>query len=233
MSLCRRCGVEVEDDLRWCPLCRDPLQAGAAGEPRGPAPSARDPRQADRRIRRWLLEVVSLLAVTGALVVFAADFASGLSLSWARYPLASIVFLWLSTALLVLCSHRAWLGLAAEIAAVALFLLVLDWFTPGPAWFLPFALPVTLMFGGLLALTLAIVRKWRLSPFAIIAAGLFAAGVFVVGLELLLSRFFDHRWSVSWSAVVFGCLLPLVSLLLYLRKWLKQRQAELRKLLHV
>ena len=50
-----------------------------------------------------------------------------------------------------------------------------------------------------------------------------AAGLFVVGLELLLNRYRDHRWFVSWSAVAFVCALPLVALLLYLRRWLKRR----------
>lgn len=233
MSLCRHCGVEVEDDAHWCPLCCEPLQPGTEGGKAEPAPPSRGPQEASRRIRRWVLEVLTLLGVTGAIVVFAADFATGMSLSWAHYPLAAIAYLLLSSALLILCSRRAWLYLPLQIVATCLFLFILDRFTPGPTWFLPLALPVTLLIGTILALTLTIVRRLALSPFATIAAALLASGLFVVGLELLLNSYFDRRWFVSWSAVAFVCMLPLVSLLLYLRKWLRQRQAEIRKLLHV
>ncbi|MBU0741526.1 hypothetical protein KKG45_13520 [bacterium] len=233
MNLCKHCGVEVEEDARYCPLCRNPFRPGMDGEKKEPAPPSRDPQKANRRIRRWLLEVLSLLAVTGALVVFAADFISGMSLSWAHYPLASIAFLWLSAVLLILCSSRAWIYLPAEIVAAGLFIFMLDRFTPGPAWFLPLALPVLLLIGTVLALTLTIVRKLDLSPFATIATAMLAAGAFAVGLELLLNRYFDHRWFVSWSALACVCMLPLVLLLLYLRKWLKERQAEIRKMLHM
>jgi hypothetical protein len=233
MNLCIHCGVEVEDSAQHCPLCRNSLKPGTESKIMEPAPLLRNPQEASRRINRWLLEVLSLFALTAGLVVFAADFASGLAITWARYPLASIVFLWLSAVLLILCSRRAWVFLPAEIVAVGLFLFILDRFTPGTTWFLPLAFPVTLLIGTVLALTLTIVQKRRLSPFAIIATALLAGGVFVVGLELLLNRYFTHRWFVSWSAVVFACLLPIDALLLYLRKWLRHRQTEIRKLLHV
>ena len=57
--------------------------------------------------------------------------------------------------------------------------------------------------------------------------------MFVVGLELLLNRYLENRWFVSWSLVAFVCMLPLVLLLLYLRRWLRARQGEIRKLLHL
>jgi len=233
MSICTNCGVEVEDDARCCPLCRNPLQQGEAGEQREPPTPAPVPPEAGRRLRYWLLEIISLLAATGAIVVFAADFASGMSLTWGRYPLASIAFLWTSAALLILGADRVWMSLLAEVAAVGLFLFVLDELTPGPAWFLPLALPLTLLTGTILALTLVIVRKRNLSLLASIATALLAAAVFVVGLELILNRYLTGRWFVSWSATTFGCTLPLVFLLLYLRKRVQPRQAEIRKFLHL
>jgi hypothetical protein len=183
-------------------------------------------------MRLWLLETFSFLAATGAIAVFAADFAFGMSLTWARYPLASIAFIWLSAVLLMLGSGRVWVCLPAEVAAVSLFLFVLDGFTPGPTWFLPVALPLTLLAGVILGLTLATVRMLNRSPFPTIATELMAAAVFVVGLELLLNKHLTDRWFVSWSAVTFACTLPLVLLLLYMRKRFKPMQAEIRKLLH-
>ncbi len=233
MTLCPHCGVEVEESERYCPLCRKSLQPGIEGDKTEQAPPKRVAREASRRIRGWLLEVLSLVALTGALVVFAADFATGLSITWARYPLVTIVFLWLSVVLLILCSRRAWIYLPAEITVAGLFLFILDRFTPQTTWFLPLAFPLTLLIGTLIAVTLAIARKRRLSPFAIIATALLSGGVFVVGLELFLNRYFGHRWFISWSAVVLTCLLPIVALLLYLRTWLRRRQTEFRKLFHV
>jgi hypothetical protein len=233
MILCTHCGVEVEESERYCPLCRNSLRPGIEGDTTGPAPPRRVAQEASRRIRGWLIEVLTLLALTAALVVFAADFATGLSITWARYPLVTITFLWLSVVLVILCSRRTWIYLPAEITATGLYLFILDRFTPQTTWFMPLAFPLMLLIGTLLAVTLAIARKRRLSPFAIIATALLSGGIFVVGLELFLNRYFGHRWFISWSAVVFTCLLPIVGLLLYLRAWLGRRQAEFRKLFHV
>lgn len=232
MNLCKQCGVEVEEGARRCPLCLVPLQPGAEKEPCEPPP-APPPDEARRGLRRWLLEVFTLLAATAALVVFAADFATGLSLTWARYPLAAIAFAWATTMLLMLGAGRLWLCLPAVTATICLLLFALDAFAPGPAWFFPLALPLTLLAGTILGLALAIVRILSLSPFAIIATAMLAAGLFVLGLELLLNRHFAGRLFVSWSAVAFACTLPLVVLLSYLRRRFKSRQEELRKLFHL
>ena len=101
------------------------------------------------------------------------------------------------------------------------------------AWFLPLALPLTLLAGTILALTLALARMLDLSPFPTIATAMSAAAVLAVGLELLLNRYLADRWFVSWSAVAFACTLPLVLLLFYLRKRFKPMQAEIRKRLHL
>jgi len=233
MNLCKHCGVEVEDDARYCPLCRNPLRPGLEGEAWEAAPPSPRGKETKRRLRAWLVEFLSLVAVTGAIVVFAVDFASGRSLTWGRYPLVSIAFLWLSAILVIFCSHRAWIYLPAQVVVADLFLFTLDRFTPGPAWFLPLALPLMFLLATILALTLTLVRRMGLSPFATVVTVMLAAGVFVVGLELLLRSYLDQRWFVSWSAVAFACMVPLLLLLLYLRRWLRAREVEIRKLLHL
>lgn len=233
MTLCRRCGVEVEDSALCCPLCRGRLRAGPVEEQTLVAPHEFDTRESGTRVHRWLFEIFSLFALTSALVVFAADFATDLSVSWSRYPVLSVALLWVSSVLLVFCSRPVWVFLPAEIAVVGLFLFGLDRLTPGTPWFVPLAVPLILLTGTILALVMAVVRRQRRSPFAAIATVLLASGVFAVGLDLFLNRYFDQRWSIGWSAVVFACLLPVIALLLFLRTWLGRRRTELRKLLHL
>jgi hypothetical protein len=233
MILCRSCGVILEDDARSCPLCSLPVREGPANGRTEPA-RPRQPRhlpEARRRIRRWVLEVLSLVVATGSAVVLAVDLATGATLTWAHFPLVAIWYLWLAVVLPLALSGRRWAILPAEAVALLTLLFALDRFTAGRDWFLPLALPTVLLGVVLLALVLVLTR--RLSPFAVIAGALLAAGFFVVGLDLLLNHAREGRWAVGWSAVVFACVLPVVLLLLYLRKWYRHRQAELRKLLHI
>ena len=233
MRICQRCGVEVEEDARRCPLCGCAIHSMATDGSEEPAPAPRKRREAGRSIRRWVIELLSILALTGALVVLAVDLAADMSVSWALFPLAFIAFVWVSVTMGVLISRRTWVYLPAQTAAVCLFLYSLDGLTPGSDWFVPLALPVTLLTGTVLGLTLLAVRRLALSAFGSTIAAMAAAGVLAVGLELLINAHFHDSWTVSWSAVVFGCTLLLVVLAAYLRSWFRARQAELRKLLHL
>jgi hypothetical protein len=233
MKLCRYCKVEVEEDSRFCPLCRNPIPPWTEADGEKQVSPLRNPKEVKRSIRRWILEILSLVAVTGSLVVLAVDFAPDLSISWAGYPLLFIAFLWIAVFLASFFSHRAWVYLPAQITAVCLFLFSLDLLTPGPAWFAPLALPVTLLTLAVLTLTLIITRKFHLSPFICVITSMVAAGVLIVGLELLINSYLDHRWYISWSAVVFGSMFLFVLLLLYLRRWFRVRHREIRKLLHL
>ena len=233
MKLCEYCKVEVEEDTRCCPLCGNPIPPWTEEDSVTPKQLRRTASEAERSIRRWLLEAFSLMAVTGILVVLAADMASGMSISWAHYPAVFIAFTWISVIMGALLSRRTWIYLPAQTAAVCLFLYCLDRFTPGQAWFVPLALPVTLLTGTVLALTLITARKLRLSAIGSVIAAMMAAGVLAVGLELLINRHLHRSWHISWSAVVFGCLVLLVPIMMYLRRWLRVRRNEIRKILHI
>jgi hypothetical protein len=70
------------------------------------------------------------------------------------------------------------------------------------------------------------------SPLLAIATAVLAAGVYLLALELLISRFASRALYPGWSLVAFGCILPVVLVLLALRRWLR-RHPEVRRLFHV
>lgn len=233
MSLCRHCGVEVDNDVTRCPLCRRPLRGEGDQVATPPPQPVAAPPAASRLLRRWLLEIFTVLAVCGAIVVSAADLAYGMSFTWSRYVLVSIGFLWLSGVLLIVCLRWWLLYVVAETAAVGLFLWLLDGLTPGASWFPSLAFPITLLAGTLLVLTLSARRLLGNSLLAILSIATLAPGLFVLGLELILNDFLLDRLFVSWSAVAFACALPFVLILLILRRWFRKKESEFRRVFHL
>ncbi|MGM0628628.1 MAG: zinc-ribbon domain-containing protein, partial [Candidatus Fermentibacterota bacterium] len=65
MRICQRCGVEVEEDVRRCPLCGYAIHPMTADGSEEPAPAPRKRRETGRSIRRWVIELFSILALTG------------------------------------------------------------------------------------------------------------------------------------------------------------------------
>lgn len=233
MPICEHCGVEVEEGLPHCPLC---------GNPSGPVSDAKEASRASARpadsgppvhVERWLWEIVSLFALAGATVVFVVDFAYGMMVTWARYPLVSIGFLWLSVTSVILLRKRGFLLLLCQTAALGLLLFLLDRITPGRPWFISLALPVTLLASVLSGSTVVFVRRLRLSPLPMLAVVTVSIGLFLLGLEAALNRYLANPFLVSWSLVASGCILPLVLFLFYAQVRLKRKHSEIRKILHL
>ncbi len=231
MPVCRNCGVQIDEGLARCPLCQAP--ENGAGAPPPPAAGRVSGGRSAPLTRRRLWEIVSLFAGTGAAVVLVADFAYSKTVTWARYPLVTILFLWAAASLLLFLRRRRLLLLVAGTAVLAAFLLALDLLVPGRPWSPTLALPLTALAGAFAGLASAVERAWRARFFAMLAVVLASAGVFVAGLEALVNLYFAGAFRLSWSLVVCGCIVPLVGLLLYVQYRLKATRDDIRKIFHM
>lgn len=183
--------------------------------------------------RLWLFEVVSLLAAVAAIVVFAADFAFGFSLSWAQLPLGSIAYFWMLFSALILFFHRPVLLGTLLVAATAGFLFVIDRSTPGGPWFLELGLPILLVTAILVSavIWLTVLRGASLLPTT--GRALVAAGLITVGVELLVDQYRGDPGQVSWSLVVFAGSLSLTIFLWLIHRRLKRRHTSLDRIFHL
>lgn len=242
MRICPVCRIETASDGDRCPLCGADLGSGphrpepAGVEEAGSQPSAGPPRPQEtkrgpgRGPRLWIWEAETLVAFAGIVVVLAADLAVDFSVSWSVYPMTAIGWGWLSiTAGFFLRRWPAAVALA-EMGLLLGFLAVLDFIIPGRPWFVPLALPIALFAG--VGVGILVLRRNRavLSNYAL---ALTLIGLLLGVIEMAVSRYVTGTVRLSWSILTFGCLLPIVVLLLYLQHRVKHRGEELRKYFHV
>lgn len=237
--ICTNCGVEIDEMSEHCPLCgnampvlsgTDPGATHAADAPAGDQPL---PPEIVSGVKKWLWEVVSVLAFTAAIVVFAADFAYGSEVSWSRYPLLAILFFWLSATSLILLSRFPVLVFLCQSVFVAGLLYMLGRFLGATHWFLPLALPVTVLVAAVSGSVIAIATRLKLTLILTIAVILLGIGVFLLALEVILNNFQGNDVVVSWSLVAFACLVALFVVLLFVEKRLRERHSEYRKIFHL
>lgn len=234
MPICRECGVQIEDHIATCPLCRTPvgastLRSGAIDDQDHPIA----PDSAAGHVRRVIWEIFSLLLATAAAVVAAADFALSHAVTWSVIPLLSVGCLWLIGSAVILLGKRVQLILLCVTLSLLLLLALLDRVTTGGPWFLHLALPITILTAALISLMVLVVRHVAISTLSVIALSLVTAGLLLVGVEATLHWFLTDRFFVSWSLLTFACIFPPLLLLFYLQQRLRRHDPEIRKRFHL
>lgn len=243
MTKCKNCGVMIEDGLDECPLCGEPVTEEARRQKETqqekenalkPGTSVEPENESTvRSAKIWLFEMVSLVAFTAGIVIFAADFAFDFTLSWSLYPLLAIGFVYLFTAAIIGFVRSPAVLLSVETAIVAGFLLLLDLLIGQRAWFLELGLPITLLVAVMTGLVAVVVIRLRLNALQGVAVGLLGTGILVVGIEFVINRARSADLLVSWSLIAFACTLSLFFLILFINKRLRERHAEFKKIFHI
>jgi hypothetical protein len=237
---CPRCGVEVETQVRNCPLCQTAIPLFGGENLSEPAYPAYPPRQDDPFARsfrtegqtRWLVfGVLSAVLATLAVIAAGLDFFLTGGLSWAKPALASLV---LTEGLLAVAFGVRGLGkvCAGSAVMVGLFLASLSSFSLDVhGWFVALGLPLDA--GAFLSVWLVGVwlkrpgaRGWDVFGFIFTLVALFCLSV-----DLLLHHFLFGSWAIGWSLIVVLGLLPPAGLFFFVHFGLR-RPLNLRQLFH-
>ncbi len=234
MKRCKQCGVDIEDDVVRCPLCGASPDGADADAVADGSQGVTDIDPAERRKARfWLWEVFTVIVVAIALIVAAADFAYGFCLSWSAVPLTALAFIWIFVTAVAGLGRDIPLAYAACTIDLLLYLFVLDWLIPGDPWFVPFALPITLLVTVIGGGAAGIVRGLKLSVFQTLAVAVLSMGVSLLGLEIILFFAMDLGSILSWSIVAFAGCLSIALLLLVINKRLRERHADFKRVFHL
>ncbi len=234
MKRCKQCGVEIEDAFVRCPLCGASPDGAHADADTGGSQDVTEVDPAERRKARfWLWEVFTVVIVAIALIVAAADFAYGFSLSWSAVPLTALAFVWIFVTAVVGLGRDIPLAYVACTMDVLLYLFVLDLLISGDPWFVPYALPITLLVAVIGGGAAGIVRGFKLSVFQTLAVAVLAMGVSLLGLEIILYFAMDLGSILSWSIVAFAGCLSIALLLLFINRRLRKRHADFKRVFHL
>ena len=204
MQVCKRCGVEIEERLKSCPLCKLPLGNNFEPIETKIIKSQSIVPKIIRQTKSWIWELVTFLSFATFIVIFAVDFAYGTKITWSRFPLASIIFVWLTFTLMIRLKKRTYLLIIVESLILLLLLRVLDLFITAKPWFFRLALPIVLCLSLISILSILFVRKNRLSIFGILATCMTNSGFFLLFLDAILHSFTKGKPFISWSIVAFA-----------------------------
>ena len=222
---CVKCGVELADSQRVCPLCGTrvfhPDIPRTPADPPYPPDERVHPEEVNRSVVCFILTALALLP---AVICVLCDWRINGGILWSGYASGGILLLYVLTVLpLWFKRPNPVIFVPLDFAAIILYLLYIDLATGG-RWFLTFAFPVAGSIGVLITTVVALLRYVRRGYLYIFGGALIAAGGLAMLLEFLLNLTFGVHQTFFWSfyplaaGVLLGVMLIIIAVCPPLRR---------------
>ena len=197
---CVKCGVELADSERKCPLCGTPVYyPGIEENPERPYPNTKpEIKSVSSRVLYLMLSFFFLIAAGISLF---ADINLGGGIVWSGYVVGGLAVGYI-TFILPLWFNRSVRSPAifvpCDFAAIALYLWYISYATGG-GWFLSFALPVTAGAALIFCAVIILCYYLRRGYLYIFGGASIATGLFTVLIEWLVNLEFAPGLEYLWS----------------------------------
>ena len=227
---CIKCGVELADSEKVCPLC-----GTRVFHPDLPRSESEAPFPADNRVlpedvnRSGVLFILTALTLLPAVLCIVCDWRINGSIVWSGYAAGGVALLYITVVLPLWFRHpNPVIFIPVDFAMTALYLLYINCATGGH-WFLSFAFPVTGAI-GLLVTAVVVLTRYLHSGWLYIYGGAFIlAGGLAVLVEFLINLTFQLHETFFWSfyplvaGVVIGSMLIVIAVCKPLRESLHRK----------
>ena len=237
MPYCTRCGVEVNEEAKKCPLCNSPIQqfntdpAPGREYPEDTLNSAA-PRLTPKERVRLSVFMTSFGIMIPLLITLAADIAVNRRITWSVYPLIGLTSSWLLTILPLIKQKNSTAIIWGEFFILMTTFAALSTFTPSSDKVMNLGSPIV-FFGALVTQGVVSVSS-RTARKGSNTAGfiLIGIGVFCALTDILLSISLSNSLQMSWSLIVLAALAPVSGMLLYLH-YRKKKRIGLSRYFHI
>ena len=220
---CIKCGVELADSEKKCPLYGTVVFNPEVSRPNGESPYPKENGINPENVNRsGIMFIITMLFLLPIVTVFLVDWQVNGKIIWSGYAAGAVLLLYILVVLpLWFKSPNPVIFIPSDFAALALYLLYINCATGG-RWFLSFALPVI---GGaclILSAAAALLKYLRKGYFFIFGGMFILIGLYNVLIEFLLNLNFNMHAGFIWAfyplagcviigvmLIVIGCSRPL------------------------
>lgn len=238
MAYCPKCGVEVEAKRKTCPLCSTPIPDVGQNEqeeslleaPKEEAPLLK-PKLSGSKKRRLTLEILSIFLLSPIMLVMVIDLVINKRLTWSVYPMLSLLFTYVTSALFLLF-YRKWIIIGLGIYLLGNgFLYLLERTLDMGKWYLSIGLPALTLFSlvlfGIIQTTIWTKRKgFNIAAYVILGMATYTLGIdFLLGFKGIL---IDYP---TWGLFVFLSTLPVAGFFIFVHYRL-EKAIDLKKYFH-
>jgi hypothetical protein len=241
MKICLQCGVELEEPVQICPLCRYPVHKGRT-DPKENSRVA-DEQQYDKLLsdyvkltrdqkRKLFWELSGIILLSCVLITLIIDLVTSGCITWSRYSITVCLVLFANFTLLSFWRHKLLLMLGGSFISTSLLLVLLDIYNKSIGWGTKLGIPLLLSLYLIVFIFAWLIRITKQHGFNVLGYFFIAAGVLCVCTEGILSVYIMDHLTFRWSLIVFACMVPVAAILFFIHYRLN-RGTDLRRFFHI
>jgi hypothetical protein len=227
---CVKCGVELADSEKRCPLCNTPVYYPVE-RPEGESPYPEFVHNKERISPRGLYFVIAIMFLIASVIVLACDISVNGGMVWSGIALGGLLTLY------VLVFLPMWFKypypavfVPVDFATVLIYLLYIDLHFSEYSWFLGFALPLVSAL-ALIVIPVAVLTHYlRCGYFYIYGGAFIGMALFSLLVEYLIHiNFAILHTTLVWSIYPFIALL-LIGIMLIVIAIVPQFRESIKKI---
>jgi len=240
MKTCPQCGVELDEQMAVCPLCKSGLDRPSSPIEDSSSPDDRPGRKfyidyfrlTFQQKRKLFWELSGIILFSGILVTLIIDFVTTKSITWSRYTVTVFLVLFVNITLLSFWRHRLLFLLGGSFLSTSVLLVLLDMYNKRIRWGTQLGVPLLLAFYIIVLLLTMLTRSTEHKGFNILGYCFLAAGIMAMCIEVIISWYFLKDITLGWSLIVFACMVPIAAILFFFHYRLN-RGMDLRRFFHI
>lgn len=213
---CIKCGVELADSEKKCPLCGTVVFNPELSRPDGETQYPKERAIPETVNRSGVMFVVTMLFLLPIVTVLLCDWQINRRIVWSGYVVGAVLLLYVLVVLpMWFKAPNPVIFIPASFAAAALYLLYID-LAAGGHWYLSFALPVTAGACIIITAAAALLRYLKRGHLFVFGGALILMGLYNVLIEFLLNVTFKLHEGFIWSfyplaaGVIVGAMLIII-----------------------
>jgi len=241
MRPCTNCGVALEDNMNFCPLCGEPIIDEKTENVE--YIEVRKRVQNDKLLtayqklsagqkRKLFWEISGIILFSGMLITFIIDLMRGGDLSWSKYPITACAALLANVTLVSFFPKRTLFQIVGTFVSTSAFLILLDVFSGKMDWGVKLGIPLLFATYVIISILVMMIRRAKEKAFNLIAYTFLASGLLCFCIESIISLYIHNTWKIQWSLVVIASVFPIAAILFFIHYRLR-RGSDLRRFFHI
>jgi hypothetical protein len=232
MTICKECGVQLDDAMKVCPLCDTPVASGGMRKtvdlPINKEIGSKDAKKNVLQPILWQITAVLLLSAIIATLIINLSIHG--RITWSIYPISICLMVFSYASLIALWRTKVFFQLLGGWIISGLVLAIVHW-NIEEEWPLKLALPLLSAVNVVGLLLNSILIRLNAKGLNVLAIFFVFIAILCLLIEGIVSFYLTKSIDLQWSIIVAACLLPVTAAILFMY-FRTRNNAELQKIFH-